>query len=247
MIELGLTMESGQPPHFLWRSKGRAYWRLLGGRVVKLWQSNEKIEYEGLPASYVESFLRLDHPLEEVYEVIATTGDMERAVEKFSGLRITRNDLWETLVSFICSTNSNLARIRGNVRSLLNEEGEIPLHLYRKRLDQAKLGYRENYITESSRLICRDFLQGLEGLGNEEARARLMELPGVGPKVAACTLLFALDRLDAFPMDVWIKRAMKRYFGISSEREARAFAREEWHPYEGYAQQYLYMLAREEL
>jgi len=244
MIDLRLTMESGQPPEFLWRKEGGKYKRVLRGREVALWQEGGEIKSLGLSQSYVREFLRLDDNLEEIYEVIGTGKKMREAIEEFKGLRITKNDLWETTASFICSINSNIPRIKKNVQCLLSSRGEIPVNLHSQDLSQARLGFRERYLRETSRLVSQGFLEGIEKLSYSQAKERLMELPGVGPKVADCILLFGLGKLEAVPVDVWIARAMKRYFGVEGEKKIRAFAREEWHPYEGYAQQYLYMKVR---
>jgi len=247
MTDLHLTMRSGQPAEFLWREEGGRFWSFLGGKKVVLWQEGEKVKSRGLSDNYVRAFLRLDDDMDEVYRTIGGTGAMERAIERFRGLRLTRNGLWETLVAFICSTNSNIPRIKKNVQSLLGQRGEIPGDLHHRNLAWVRLGYREKYLRDTSRLVAQGFLEGIEELGQEEARKRLMKLPGVGPKVADCVMLFALGRIETFPQDVWMKRAMKEYYGLAGEERIRKFAAENWSPYQGYAQQYLYLLAREEL
>ncbi len=244
MIDLRLTMESGQPPEFLWIKNKNKYTRLLNGREVTLWQEGEEIKSKRLSHNYLKEFLRLDDNLREIYEVIGSDMKMKKAIKEFEGLRITRNDPWETTASFICSINSNIPRIKKNVQCLLGKDGNIPLELYSQDLSYVKLGFRERYIRETSRLITGGFFEGIEKLGYYEAREKLIKLPGVGPKVADCILLFSLGKLEAFPVDVWIARAMKRYFKIEGDKKVRAFARKEWHPYEGYAQQYLYMKVR---
>lgn len=242
MINLRLTMESGQPVEFLWNYSNGGYERLLCGRVARIWQSGEGVEFEGVDRSYVEWLLRLEDDLDEIYEVIATHKVMKEAIEQFRGLRITRNDLWETIVSFIISINNNIPRIKKSVQTLLDSSGKMPASFTEEVLKKARVGFRGRYLLRSAEMYSQGFLSGIEKLDYEEARKRLMQLPGVGAKVAECILLFALDRLEAFPVDVWISRAMKHYFGV--EKNLMEFAREHWYPYQGYAQQYLYMKIR---
>ncbi|WP_456474970.1 DNA-3-methyladenine glycosylase family protein [Candidatus Pyrohabitans sp.] len=247
LIDLKLTMESGQPPEFLWNREGGRYWRELHGRRCYLWQRGGELFYEGCSSSYVREFLGLEDDLEEVYAVIAKDEVMARAVERFHGLRITKNDPWETLVAFICSINNNIPRIRKNVQCLLSG-GCIPPpeQLAVAELSKAKLGFREGYLrSTAARLASMDF-EALGRLSYAEAKQELMKLRGVGEKVADCVLLFGFGFLEAFPVDIWIARAMRAYYGVEGVKEMRRFARRRWHPYEGYAQQYLYMLVREE-
>ena len=246
-INLKLTMESGQPPEFLWNREGGRYWRELHGKRCYLWQREGELFYEGCSSSYVREFLRLEDDLEEVYAVIAEDEVMARAVERFRGLRITKNDPWETLVAFICSINNNIPRIRRNVQCLLRA-GRIPPpeELARAELSDARLGFRERYLKETATTVAGMDFEEIGELSYAEAKQELMKLQGVGEKVADCVLLFGFGCLEAFPVDVWIARAMRAYYGIESVKDMRRFARERWHPYEGYAQQYLYMLVREE-
>lgn len=247
-INLRLTMESGQPPEFFWNKEGEKYWRELDQHRCYLWQQGEELFYRGCSESYVREFLRLEDDLEEIYATISKGDEaMERAVERFHGLRITKNDPWETLVAFICSINNNIPRIRRNVQCLL-KGGRIPPaeELARAELSGVRLGFRERYLKATAARVANMDFSAIGELSYEEARQELMKLQGVGEKVADCVLLFGFGYLEAFPVDVWIARAMRAYYGITSIKEMRRFARERWHPYEGYAQQYLYMLVREE-
>jgi N-glycosylase/DNA lyase len=126
--------------------------------------------------------------------------------------------------------------------------GRIPPaeELARAELSGVRLGFRERYLKATAARVANMDFSAIGELSYEEARQELMKLQGVGEKVADCVLLFGFGYLEAFPVDVWIARAMRAYYGITSIKEMRRFARERWHPYEGYAQQYLYMLVREE-
>ncbi|NOZ83189.1 MAG: hypothetical protein GXN98_05230 [Euryarchaeota archaeon] len=247
LLNLRLTMESGQPPEFLWQKQGSRYFRMLDTRA-ELWQDGSVLRYRGCSGEYVHRLLRLEDRLEEVYEVLCRDEALARAVRRFRGLRLTLSEPWETLVAFLCSINNNIPRIKRNVQAIMSLAGgrmPAPEVLAEAELKHARLGFRERFIKRSAELVAEGALEGIERLEFQEAKRELMRLPGVGEKVAECVLLFGYGFLEAFPVDVWIARAMQEYFGVSRSRIESFSAR--WEPYQGYAQQYLYLLAREEL
>jgi len=251
-------MESGQPPHFLWNrgdEEGRHYWRRLGEEKISIRQ-NAAGEMQASPghAKHASKLLRAGDDLEKIYSTIAAEDAvMARAIEKFRGMRLTKSGEWETLVSFLCSQNSNMARIRNNVQMLLRDGSVLApeeiLQLPPMQLKKINLGYREQYLLASAAMVAGgEFdLPGLHGLSCEDARAELQRLPGVGPKVADCVLLYGFGRLEAFPNDVWVGRAMQKWYGVATPRQVKEFAERKWGVLAGYAQQYLFMLAREKL
>ncbi len=248
LLNLELTMESGQPPEFVWAREGGGgkYSRYLNGKKIYVWQEKGKLLATPGFERYAENFLRAEDDLNEIYKKISTDAVMRRAIEKYRGLRITRSGPWETLVCFICSINSNIPRIRKNVQSLM-KNGEVisPEEMARGDLRACRLGYRCDYLQETARLVSSSFdLEKIGRMDYESAREALMELPGVGPKVADCVLLFGYGFLEAFPVDVWIARAMEKYYHKKTQKEIREFARERWGKYAGYAQQYLFCHAR---
>ena len=133
-----------------------------------------------------------------------------------------------------------------------------------RELRKCGLGFRAEYISEISRLVAEGEFdpEGLRGVGYEEARRRLTSLPGVGPKVADCVLLFSLDRLEAFPVDVWVRRIVLESYPDHFEQpfihkvlnrksitpgeyqKIGSFARRNFGRYAGYAQEYLYHYKR---
>ncbi len=247
LLNLRLTMESGQPPEFLWQRCGDRYTRMLETRA-EVWQQGEELRYRGCSPEYLSRLLRLEDRLEEVYGVLCQDEVLARAVSRFRGLRLTLSEPWETLVCFICSINTNIPRIKRMVQGIMGTAGgrmPPPSKLADAELAQIRLGFRERYLRASAAMVAEGHLEGVERLDFGEAKEELMKLPGVGEKVAECVLLFGYGFLEAFPVDVWIARAMQRYYGVS-RRRVQSFA-ERWEPYQGYAQQYLYMLAREEL
>ena len=167
------------------------------------------------------------------------------------GIRILKQDFWETLCSFIISQNNNIPRIKCIIERLCVNFGQeiepdffsFPSSSVIAKLNQAdlapiKCGFRDSYILDaaqkiSSREICPKKLKS-EDINT--ARAELMKIKGVGPKVAECTLLYGLHRLEAFPVDVWMKRALDTFF---PGKNASYFG-----PYAGIAQQYIFHYSR---
>ena len=176
---------------------------------------------------------------------------LRRAVDYAPGMRILRQDCWEALCSFILSQNNNIARIKGLVRRLCEYFGE-PVSggfafpgperlagLSADNLAPVRSGFRAEYILDAARAVAsgRVELEKLPSMPLEEARAALMCIRGVGPKVAECALLYGAGRVECFPVDVWIGRAMKKYFGDGFD--ITAFGR-----HAGIVNQYLFYYAR---
>ena len=193
------------------------------------------------------------------------------AIEAGDGIRILRQDLWETIVSFIISQNNNIPRIQGcieNLAKLYGEEvatltdSEAPegiavLHalpnpevlskLTADDLAPIRLGYRAPYLIKAAREYLEIAPRFKESLSAEEELDLLLSLTGVGPKVASCISLFGLSRIESFPVDVWVKRVMHEVYGLSESdaRGMKKYAAEHFGPYGGLAQQYLFYWIRE--
>jgi N-glycosylase/DNA lyase len=237
-------MESGQPPQFLWKKDGERYYRYVGGEKCHLWQE-QGLNYTPGFREYIMELLRAEDDLERIYREINTDDAMRNALERYRGLRITKNDPWETLVSFVCSINNNIPRICRNVQSLIYE-GRIlsPKEILTADLKECKLGFRESFLSRIAEMMPSYDLDKIGRMSYEDAKDTLMEFPGVGDKVSECVLLFGYGFLEAFPIDIWMRRAMNEYYGISKPKEIKAYAAKKWGPYAGYAQQYLYCAIR---
>ncbi len=187
---------------------------------------------------------------------------MAEAIRYGEGIRILKQDKWETLASFIISQNNNIPRIKGCIESLCCNFGDR-ITDYRGRthfsfptferlaalkeedLACCKLGYRAEYIIKTARAVASDGGRGLEATEQqsyEEAFSYLVGLSGVGPKVANCILLFSMGKYDAFPIDVWVKRVMNRLYYIDEkdQKSIKTFAETHFSPWSGMAQQYLF-------
>ena len=190
---------------------------------------------------------------------------MKNAIEFGWGMRILNQDVWECLISFIISSNNTIPRIKKIIKNICQTYGQPlqfndnvyysfpePETLYGKTLEDlafCRSGYRCKFILDAARFVVENDLS-LESLRNQEteaARKTLMEIKGVGQKVADCVLLFSLQKDEVFPTDVWVKRVVEYfYFGEETRiQEIHAFAREHFGNLAGLAQQYLFYYARE--
>lgn len=219
---------------------------------------------EGAKAELIRR-LRLKDNMRSIYEKICTDSFMKKAVEEYRGMRLTLNEPWITTVCFIVSQFNNVKRITGTVHNILNtfgrpikEQGVFAGRRFpsqeelkkvpEKRLRECGTGFRAKYLIQAAD-FCTDNLDldKLEGKSYPRIKEQLMEIPGVGDKVADCIALMGYGKLEAFPIDVWVKRAVEGiYFKKNAKRisELHEFAEERFGPYAGYAQQYLFHASR---
>ncbi|MBR6102379.1 MAG: DNA glycosylase [Ruminococcus sp.] len=168
---------------------------------------------------------------------------LARACKYAGGIRILRQDSWEALSSFIISQNNNIPRIKGIIGRLTEHYGGYPSSQQladetEESLAFLRSGFRAKYLVDAVAKINSGELDLAEAasLPLEEAEKRLMSIKGVGPKVAMCALLFGMHRTDAFPIDVWMKRALERWYPNGLPDCVKG--------YEGVAQQYLFHYIR---
>ncbi len=238
-LNLGATLHSGQA--FRWRRDGDGFQGVLGDSVVSLRQIDGGLEFSSAPGSetglrpQIEKYLALDMDLDEIYLSINTDEHIGAAIDRFRGMRVLRQDPWECLASFICSSNSNVTRIRRNIEDLsklcgepisgapIGDDGEsrhafpTPERLALvgpEALRRLKLGYRTEYLHEAAVMVAEGRVSplALREVSYEEALEQLLTVPGVGDKVANCVALFSLDQPGAFPVDVWIHRALEEIY-----------------------------------
>jgi N-glycosylase/DNA lyase len=265
-LDLALTLSCGQA--FRWDLRDGWWEGVVGDRLWRVRQDGDRVVFQGPGIRAVRSYFALDEDLSGILSSIDRDPVIHRSIGACRGLRILRQDPWEILISFICSTNTNIPRIRKMITSLAAGFGEAvpyagkPLYSFPRPeslaeycgddLGACRLGYRERYVAETAVKVAEDsgLLGRIAGLPFAEARAALLSLPGVGPKAADCTLLFGYHRLEAFPVDVWIRRIMYAYYLMpppgsrepseKEDRRIRRFGREHFGAYAGYAQEYLF-------
>jgi N-glycosylase/DNA lyase len=262
-FDLATTLNSGQVFH--WEEIGKGFVGAIRDLPIYLEQRGDLLLVSG-DAELVCHYLALDHPLAKICASFPNDPAMNAARKSCGGLRIIRQPHWECLATFICSSMKQVAHIRQMSKKLRERFGAAQkvdgytvyafpsVRRIAKRserdLRECALGYRAKNLLAAARLVSSGAadLDGWTELSDFDLRARLCELPGVGPKVANCVMLFAYERLRAFPIDVWIERVLReKYFprkrNVTGER-LRAFSESYFGEHGGYAQQYLFHHAR---
>jgi N-glycosylase/DNA lyase len=217
----------------------------------------------------VGHYFALDHPLAEICDSFPKDPVMASARNFCDGLRIIRQPKWECLATFICSSMKQVAHIRQISLALRKRFGKrqrigdqlvytfaSPRRVAQaseKELLECKLGYRAKNLRATARFVSsgQADLEAWSALSDPELRKQLCALPGVGPKIANCVMLFAYERLRAFPIDVWIERVLRQHY-FSRRRKMtvqrlRQFSETYFGEHGGYAQQYLFHHARKML
>ena len=267
--DLRATLSSGQA--FRWQPTALGWIGVIGSHFVRLRADQFSITADtALPVadwSWLRAYLQLDLDLVQVLRTFPDDEPMRIAVAACRGLRLLRQDPWECLASFILSSTKQIVQIQQIVGLVCERFGEpvaalpglpaayaFPTASRLARATEAelracKMGFRAPYLlATASRIAGGQFdLAGLGKLPVEVAREELMTLPGVGRKIADCVLLFAYGFPSAFPVDVWVMKALRQlYFPrrrVSMQRMHR-FASTHFGPWAGYAQQYLFHYMR---
>ena len=260
-FDLVRIFECGQC--FRWtQDESGVYTGVAMGRVVRVRTESQGGQQRIFISGTVNDFEKIwrdyfdiDRDYAKIRKQLALDDFMQKATEFGAGIRILRQDKWEALCSFIISQNNNIPRIRGIVEALCAEFGdeiEFEGHIYHTfpsaeklatlsadKLAKIRCGYRAEYIIRAAKDVVsgKVNLETLAELSPHDARKELKKLHGVGDKVADCAVLFGLNILDAFPVDVWMERAITRHYG--SDFDPKIFS-----PYAGIAQQYIFYYMR---
>ena len=228
-FDLARTLDSGQVFH--WEKCGDGFIGTIGTKGVYVEQRRNQLFFSGATAKVIAHYFALDHPLEEICRSFPDDAAMCAARDFCQGLRIIRQPRWECLATFITSSMKQVAHIRQMSRALRERYGEhrkilggevytFPradriAELAEEDLRGCALGYRAKNLLATARRVGSGEanLEKWSQLPDESLRERLCSLPGVGAKVANCVMLFAYERLRAFPIDVWIERVLRqKYF-----------------------------------
>ena len=262
-IDLRLClMDSAQCFHFDALEDGFA--GVVKGKPVLLWQEDGGVYARGgMDAAALRHFLDLDRDYGALAREFAHIPAAERAIALYPGLRVLNQDPWEALLAFILSANNNVRRIRSLVEALCGALGDIfaldghVLHGFpsperlagceESLLRGLGVGYRAPYLIGTAQAVLDGFpLWRLREMDYFEAHRLLTALPGVGDKVADCVLLFGCEQTSAFPVDVWVEKLLKSWFGVCgcSRKKLMLQARELLGPNAGLLQQFLFHAAR---
>jgi N-glycosylase/DNA lyase len=271
---LAEILDGGQT--FRWHRQPGGEWQgAWCGHLARLRSSRAgPVEWSAPAAAAARTGPALAHYLDagrdplELADLLPWRSDphLARCVAAFPGLRILRQPLGETLLCFLCSATKRIVQIK-QMAGLLAERHGRPLlagaaagrglpswadlaEVPEAELRACKLGFRARHIQATARFLAAHpgWLEETGAMAYPEARVRLCLLPGVGEKVADCVLLFGANRLESFPVDVWILKAMARRYGLEGWRPAAIahFGRAHFGGLAGLAQQYLFAWERQE-
>lgn len=262
-FNLEATLESGQVFH--WSRDATGAWEgLAGDRVLRVRQEGAHLVVLEGDAALAARYFALDHPMSEICATFPGDTTMQAAAEYCRGLRLIRQPLWECLATFITSSMKQVSHIRAMSLALRERFGrpvpgarvrayplpEALAEAPEEALRACGLGYRAPGLRATAARVAESAadLEAWRGLDDETLRGALCALPGVGRKIANCVMLFAYERLAAFPVDTWIQRILRESYWRGRRRagphvlERRLSGR--FGPYAGYAQQYLFHHAR---
>ncbi|MGC1479370.1 MAG: DNA glycosylase [Chthoniobacterales bacterium] len=260
VFQLDATLESGQVFH--WERSGGGGWSgLVDREALHVEPADGGLCVNRGGEEIARRYFALDHPLDEIFATFPKDAYTQAAVGACRGLRIIRQPKWECLATFITSSMKQVAHIRTISLTLRDRYGErvvgskvraYPSAARLARCDEGELrgcglGYRAKTLLATAKMIDEGVvdLELIGRLPTPELLATLTGLPGVGIKVANCVALFAYERLEAVPIDVWIARVLTAMHGGDAKpRDLEAFCRDRLGPFAGYVQQYLFHHAR---
>jgi N-glycosylase/DNA lyase len=259
-LDLDATLTSGQT--FSWKRTTDGRWRgWIDRRPCLVWSQGDALRAvgPGLTRDAVSAYFGLDLPVLEIFASFPGDPWLDKARAFAPGLRILRQEPWETLCNFICSSLKQIVQIEQinhELRRVFGDEIGKGLHSFpdasrlalatEAKLRACKLGFRARHLFVAARQVASSevSLERIAVLPTAEAREHLTRIRGVGEKVANCILLFAYGRAEVFPIDVWVDRVLRRLYFNGSQRikheRLRAFADSHFGPHRGYAQQFLF-------
>jgi N-glycosylase/DNA lyase len=277
-FDLDFSLCCGQV--FRWRKIDGWWYGIVGENVVKIRQCGAQLEFENVHQEFVQNYFGLNDDLAKIKSCVGKDDYVRSALQRFEGLRIVRQLPWECLISFICATFKSISAIELMLKKLSIKYGEKQvfngLEFYtfptierlanasEDGLQECGLGYRAKYVQKTAKKILDETinLEDLKALPYFEGRKVLLDFSGVGLKVADCVLLFSLEKMEAFPVDVWVKRVILNHYANllpaetvkkmqshnsltnSEYQKIGDFARSYFGRYAGYAQEYLFHFER---
>lgn len=246
---------------FRWeKSTDGTFYGVVANHAAKMYYHDPKtiyVESSNPDLVYWSHYLNFSNDYNVIEDKLWNDEKLRPCIEKGRGIRILRQDLWETIVSFIISANNNIPRIKKIISALCENFGEriefdgkvffgfpppdVLATLTLEDLAPIRAGFRDKYILDAAKRVSSGEinLDDVKKMSDNDAKASLMKIKGVGSKVADCILLFSPGRYKTFPQDVWTKRIMNNLYGVG-EKDIPAFVENNFGNYGGVAQQYLY-------
>ncbi|OPY33834.1 MAG: 3-methyl-adenine DNA glycosylase II [Methanomassiliicoccales archaeon PtaU1.Bin124] len=256
-FDLDKTLSCGQV--FRWRKRGEWWEGIVDGKDVRVRQTAHGVKADGMSDDRLRRYFRADDDLDCIcQDIMVNCGDerMSLILSDQRGLRLVRQDPWECCASYILATYVHIPRIEQMIDRVCTAYGDpLPSGRYAfprpeqiaANPDAARscgLGFRCDRFLAFSKMVDRGEvdLNGIGELPYEECVKELRSLPGIGEKVADCVALFSMDHLEAFPVDVRIKKSMEHFWGITgSYKRVNRDSRMLFGPYAGYAQECIYL------
>lgn len=281
------SIDSFEPRHifecgqcFRWNEEADgAYIGVINKGVLKVKKEEQKVIITGvlIDNENIESVCNEYFDLEKDYskiknELSSIDEYMKTSINYGYGIRILKQNVWETIISFIISANNNIPRIKGIIERLSKNYGnkiiwnkkEYYTFPTAQELSKASvqdlrnlgLGFRDKRVYDTTKIFFdnKELIEKLENENDiEKLREELLRLPGVGPKVADCIMLFGMNKFEVFPIDVWVRRVMNDLYikeadeNKVSKKQIEKIAKEKFDNYAGIAQQYLFYWRREKV
>jgi N-glycosylase/DNA lyase len=266
-FELEHIFECGQC--FRWKKEeDGSYTGVVGSDVANVRKEKDSVIISGLLHSNAEKKYReyfdLNRDYSKIKRALCNGDETMKQASKFGcGIRILKQDPWEMLISFIISAANNIPRISKTIENISKKYGKelkyngniyysfpTPKELSKASIEDLRklnLGFRDKYVFEATRLVLNNTidLEKIASMPIKDAKKELTQIPGVGLKVADCILLFSMNKLEAFPVDTWIKKVMSEiYTDNTNISKISEFAYQKFGKYGGIAQQYLFYFRR---
>ena len=256
-----------------------SYTGVVGENVLNVKKEENKVIVTGMCKDDIEKictdYFDLNTNYEEIKERLSSIdNNLKISIKYGNGIRILNQDNWEALISFIISANNNIPRIKGIIERISKKYGKkiiwnnkeyytfpTPKELSKasvKNLRELGLGFRDVRVYETTRMINNNIIDinNIEKIEDINIlREELLKFPGVGPKVADCIMLFSMKKLNVFPIDVWVNRAMIELYGKEINKKSKVlepnnkqileYAENKFGDLAGLAQQYLFYWRRE--
>lgn len=274
-LDLKTTMEVGQTFSWykvsgdnLYEIEGDRYYTTKDGDVLILWQEDDKLYYKatGGMEEEIHHRLRLDESLQEIISDVEGTDEVvDKAIQKYEGLRLLQDDFFPCLISYLCSPQMRIPRIKKMFNSIAESFGETVTlgdkeflqfptveqlsEASEEDLRDLGVGYRAKYIVRTVEQLQEGLVsyEELKDLEYEEAHKEITKLFGVGSKVGDCVLLFSVGKMEAVPIDTWVKKAVKKFYPeiySKNYQEMRQNFVEYFGNHVGYIQEYLFHYIR---
>lgn len=245
-----------------------SYIGVISGKPVRVYKTLNDIYIKGASIAdkdFFNFYFDLDRDYGKIKEELKSDSVLKEAIKHAEGIRILSQDMFEIVISFIISSNNRIFMIKRTVENISRMYGSkvafegrdyysfpTPDELAKADLNglkQCGCGFRAPYVKDTAEVIAKGnvSLEKIREMDTDDAAKELMELKGIGPKVADCILLFSMQKYDAFPVDVWIKRIMQ-YFYLAPDvslKKIREFARNKFGNFAGFSQEYLFYYARD--